>query len=704
MDYLMKRLGWRESVLSPWFATALNVLLLYVVYALARAEFMLENGSYFAESLREGNLWNIFAAGAAFDTPGIFYTNLLYILLMLLPLHLKERPGFYAVCKWLFIVVNSIALIANVADSVYFPYTMKRTTWDTLGEFSHESNLIGVFGIEMLRHWYLVLFVAILIWGMWKLYAMPGTTATRRGGVKYYVCSVIGLIVAGCTVAGGIRGGWLNHWYLYFAALAAWYAGWRAYKSRRTLFATLCAVAAVIMVALAPIGGWRHRDIRPIALSNANAHAGRPVEVSAILNTPFAMIRTINSQAYVNPHYFKSDEEAERIFSPVRVPVAADSALLKGHNVVIIIMESFGEEYIAELNRRVLGDRSKGYAPFMDSLARVSTRWVHTLDNGTKSIDAMPSILASIPKLGKPFVLTSSAMNPIDALPALLRKHGYETAFFHGARTGSMGFDGFARLVGFERYYGRENFDEDARFGGDKDFDGYWAIWDEPFMQYYALKMSEMKQPFMTALFSASSHHPFRVPEEYEGKFDKGTLPIHQTIGYSDHALRRFFETASKQPWYGNTLFIVTNDHTNARAYDEYRSDAGAFHGPLLIFDPSGRLGSGEREGIAQQIDIMPTVLSLVGHDAPYTAYGMDLTSAQPGDEWAVSYINDIYQLTRGDYLLQFDGKKSIGLYGIDDHLMAHNMINDPAKAPVIKEMETRLKALIQVYMVRKAR
>lgn len=704
MDVLMKKWGWKKSVLSPWFAMALNVLMLFVVYAIGRAEYIFENYSYFAESLREGNLWNIFATGAVFDTPGIFYTNALYILLMLLPLHYKEREEYYLFCKWLFVIVNSIAFIANLADSVYFPYTMKRTTWDTLNEFSNESNLGGVFGVELVRHWYLVLLAVPVIWGMWKCYAMPGTATTRKGGVKYYILSVLGLIVAGCTVAGGIRGGWLNHWYLYFAALGIGYYGWREYKAERRKRAALFAAIAVIMIAVAPVGGWRHRDIRPIALSNANAYARRPVEVSAILNTPFAMLRTINSQSFVNPHYFADDAEAERIFTPVHVPVAGDSVMLSEYNVVILILESFGEEYISELNRSVLGERSVGYAPFLDSLARVSTRWSHTYDNGTKSIDAMPSILASIPKMGKPFVLTSSAMNPIDALPALLRDRGYETSFFHGARTGSMGFDGFSRLVGFENYHGREDFNEDSRFDGDRDFDGYWAIWDEPFLQYYALKMTEMKQPFMTALFTASSHHPFRVPREYEGKFDKGTLPIHQTIGYSDHALRMFFETASRQPWYDRTLFVITNDHTNARDHDEYRSDIGAFHGPLLLFDPSGKLSPGVREGIAQQIDIMPTVLGLIGFDKPYTAYGIDLMNTRPEDEWAVNFINDVFQLTKGGYVLQFDGTRSIGLYGIDDHLMDKNLIEEASLRQVKDSMERQLKALIQVYMMHKGR
>ena len=107
----------------------------------------------------------------------------------------------------------------------------------------------------------------------------------------------------------------------------------------------------------------------------------------------------------------------------------------------------------------------------------------------------MPSVLSSIPMFVEPFFLTPSAMNDVGGLASMLAGEGYQTAFFHGAQRGSMGFQAFATKTGFQHYYGREDFNQDKRFGGDEDFDGTWAIWDEPFMQYYATKMGEMKQP-----------------------------------------------------------------------------------------------------------------------------------------------------------------------------------------------------------------
>lgn len=709
---LLKSLRSERSLWAPLMAVTLNVLLLYAVAFVARVEFLLHNLSYFPGIEGVADFMRVAAAGTRFDTPGIFYVNALYILLMLLPLHIKERRGYYKGCKWLYVVTNSIAFAANLADSVYFPFTLRRTTWDVTREFSNEGNLAEIFGVEALHNWPLLLLFAAVAALMWTLYSSPDDSGgmkerrERKNRLHYYLVMAASLAIAACICVSGIRGGWLRHWEFYLMALPLAYTAWRL--RRRTLPASVFGVAALALLVAAPMGGLRHRDIRPIAISNANAYARHPSEVALILNTPFTLIRTLNDDPYRVPRYFADSNEIARLYSPIHEPAMPDSAMLR-RNVVVIILESFGEEYVDALNDRALGPGSPGYAPFMDSLSRVSMRFANTFDNGNKSIDAMPSVLASIPKLTKSFVLTSSAMQPVDALPALLRRKGYSTAFFHGARTGSMGFDGFARLAGFEGYYGREDFEAAPRFGGPDEFDGYWAIWDEPFMQYYAAKMGEMKQPFMTALFSATSHHPFNVPAKYAGKFPEGTLPIHKCIGYTDMALRRFFGEAKKHEWYKNTIFVITNDHTNQRAYDEYRSDIGLFYGPLLIFDPSGEVApAGERDGVIQQIDIMPTLLGLLRYPDRYSAYGADLSaaaknpSAFAGKGWAVMYVNNLYQYVEGDFVLQFDGEKSVALYAVSDHLMRRNLLAEhPAEA---SRMERRLKALIQTYMQRKAR
>ncbi len=674
-----------------------NLLLVFIAYTLCRVEFLLENLRFFSNAVEDGRVLDLFFAGIRFDTPGIFYTNALYILMMLFPFHYKERSGYYKVCKWIFIIINSLAIIANLADSVYFPFTLRRTTWDVASEFSNEENLFKIFFTEIIRHWYVTLLAILMIWGLIKCYISPSPNSSKSSSpslIKYYIITSLTLIFFTLITIGGIRGGWFRNWYLYIFAFIIAYTG-LLLKSRKSVSLILYSIA-IILTCIAPAGGIVHRDIRPIALSNAASYTRHPNEIALVLNTPFSIIRTINSRIFVDPGYFPNKTELNKIYSPEHFP-AADT--ISGKNVVIIIIESFGREYIGSLNHEMLGDTYQGFTPFTDSLVNRSAVWRQSFCNGRKSIDGMPSILAGIPMFVRPFILTPAAFNKIEGLPDILRRQGYHSAFFHGARTGSMGFDGFSRSVGFSEYFGREDFDKNQDFNGERDFDGYWAIWDEPFMQYYALEMSKMPQPFITAIFTASSHHPFNIPDKFKGKFPEGQLPIHKCIGYTDYALRRFFETASKQPWYRNTLFVITSDHTNQSNHEEYKSDIGGFRAPIIFFDPSGGITPGMREGTAQQTDIMPTVLGYLHSPQPFVAFGNDLFSTPDNQRWAVNQINGIYQFVSNNLVLQFDGDKSVGLYHLTDYTMKNNLLNTKKKE--VAEMEKQLKAIIQQYMDR---
>ena len=377
--------------------------------------------------------------------------------------------------------------------------------------------------------------------------------------------------------------------------------------------------------------------------------------------------------------------------------------MAKRKNVVVLIVESFGREYIGEYNKQLDGGKYKGYAPFIDELLKQSLTFDYTFANGRKSIDGMPSILSSIPHFVEPFFLTSASLNDVSGLADRLGECGYSSAFFHGAQNGSMGFEAFARTTGYQKYYGRTEYNNDKRFDGEKDFDGTWAIWDEPFLQYYALKMTEMKEPFITSVFTASSHHPYNIPEKYKSRFpDDGKNPIHKCIRYTDMALREFFETAKKQPWYKNTIFIMTSDHTNAIDHKEYATDLGVYVAPILFFDPSGEMPRGQHHGIAQQIDIMPTILNYLGYNKPYVAFGIDLLNTPADKTWAVSYNGGIYQYVKGDYFIQFDGTKLKAAYNYKkDWMMTTNLVNDKSKEAVLTAMTKELKAIIQSYMQR---
>ena len=639
-----------KSPFAPLVAVVANLLIAYALYFVARVAYYLENHSIFSQGLDAAGLASAFKGGLFFDSSAIMYTCVLYIVMMMLPLHWKERRGCQKVCKWVFVIVNTITLVLNLMDAVYFQYTSRRTTSTVFSEFSHEGNLAGIFGTEMLRHWYFVLLAIALVWLMWKLYVMPRLEARECRNWRYYAAMVVSLVAMVPAVIGGMRGG-LAH------------------------------------------------AVRPITVSNANQYVDRPVDAALVLNTPFSLLRTLGKNVYSDPHYFDDKSQLEHIYTPVHHPT--DSATFTPKNVVVIIIESFGKEYTGFFNHHLDGGKYKGYTPFFDSLLSQSLTFKYSYANGRKSIDAMPSILSGIPMMIEPFFLTPASMNDLSGLARQLDGKGYKTAFFHGAQNGSMGFEAFARTTGYKQYLGRTEFNADPHFNGDRDYDGTWAIWDDPFLQFMLSNLNGYKEPFLATVFTASSHHPFKVPEQLEQQYpEEGGHPIHKCVRYTDQALKHFFEKAAQQPWYKNTLFVITADHTNQASHAEYKTDLGLYSIPIAFFTPDGSVAAAVRDDVVmQQANIMPTIMGILGYDKPYLAFGCDMTHTPASATWAFNYNNGIYQYISGDYLLQHDGKKVKAVYRFKSDPMLRT--NLAGRVPEQATMERQLKALIQQYMNR---
>lgn len=631
-------------------ALILNLLWVYVAYGICRVAFVLENWETFGDTLTWSSFMTMCIGGFRFDSSAIFYTNSLFILLFLLPVHTKENKKWYiGLTKWIYIVINALCVIINLADSVFFAYRMQRSTMSTVTEFQGEGNLFRIAGIETLSHWYFLLLAAALIYMFIKLYrrpALPGKPLWH-----YYVTNSVTLAVMGLVAVCGMRGN------VFF------------------LSAT-----------------------RPISVGYAQRFVDRPVDTGIVLNTPFSLIRTIGQVPMAEPHYF-TEAELNAIYTPLHTP--SDSATVRKKNIVILMVESFAQEFIGALNKDLDNGTYKGYTPFADSLLTVSMHWEQSFANAAFSIDSPPALFASIPRMNRPYVTSPHSLNDINSIASVLKPMGYHSAFFHGADNESLGFNAFTHHAGFDEYYGQNEFYADPRFGGRAEFDGTWGVWDEPFLQFFATKLTDMPQPFVASVFTLSSHHPFRVPDKYVDVLpDEGIYPLHKCIRYADYSLRRFFDTAKKQPWYNNTIFILSADHASSkRTHDVYKTELGGFRIPLIIFDPSGELPRGVQPGIAQQIDIMPTMLNYLGNKNPYVAFGIDLFNTAPEDTWAFNW-DHLPQYIKGDYLLQLNGDKVSGLYNYkNDPLLKNNLAGKGLKEE--KEMERNAKAVIQSFMSR---
>lgn len=610
--------------------------LLLLLYAICRLGFFLVNKSLF-KHLSTEEIAYTFLGGIKFDIVALLYINSLYIILQALPFPFKYTTGYQRFTKWLFIITNSIGFLANFIDFAYYKFTLKRTTGSVFSQFSHEKNKLKLTADFLLEYWHLLILFILFIAAFSKLSQILKAQKKPKFNWKTYLVQTVALLFIAFLFVGGVR------------------------------------------------GGWRH-STRPITLSNAGDFVKSPGDMSLVLNTPFSIMKTLKSPKLKQVSYF-DERTLASIYNPIHLP--KDTATFKKLNVVFLIIESLGKEHVGALNKDLLNGTYKGYTPFIDSLVEQSFTSNSTYANGRKSIDALPSVISGIPSIREPFVLSPYSSNNTTSIAKLLGDEDYYTAFFHGAPNGSMGFSAYTNLAGIKNYYGKNEYNNDA------DFDGIWGIWDEPFMQYMAKTINNFKQPFFTAFFSVSSHHPFRVPEKYKGVFPKGPLQVQEPMGYTDMAIRKFFDAAKKMPWYNNTLFVLCADHATISYLPEYQTVPGYFSIPILFYYPGGNL-KGKTNKIIQQIDIMPTVLNYLNYDKSYFAFGFDALDNKTSN-FAVNNNDGNFNFYEGDYLLINDGEKSIALFNVkEDRRTVNNLVE---KQPQIKQqMEQKLHAFIQQY------
>ena len=586
----MKRLLHTPLALLVW-----RIVLLYAVLMLCRTAFYLYNAAVLGP-LTWAEAWPLLAGALKFDTASVVYADGVFILLSLLPLPLRERRWYRAVLFWYYVAVNAVLVVAtNLADTVYFRYTQKRFTADEIF-FADNDNSLQLVGKFMAENWYLVLLwialTALLAWGYRR--RVREESIFSRGWAYYIGNTVIFAAAAGLSVAG-MRGG----------------------MTRMT---------------------------RPITLSNATLYTADSGKANLILSNPFCILRTIGSAGSVKYKKHFAPEELARRFTPVHQPADSAAVNLAGRNVVVFIMESMSAEHSAYLCPEVYADREvKGFTPFLDSLMQNGLVFKRMYANGTRSIQAMPSVLGSIPSFRTPFVLMPQSLGESRQLPAMLADKGYATLFFCGSEHGSMGFGAYARSAGVERLVSRENYE--VRHGTG-DFDGYWGIWDEPFLQFMGEELAATPEPFFATLFTLSSHHPFVVPEQYAATLPDGYTRIHKGVAYDDQAFRRFFHRFGGEEWFRRTIFVFVADHVSSEKFAEKtRSYPGNMHIVGFIHTPDGAL-QGEVREVTQQLDIMPTVLGLTGNTEPYFAFGRDVLNEPQRPRWSVSYDGKFRALT----------------------------------------------------------
>ncbi|UFH36882.1 LTA synthase family protein [Flavobacterium acetivorans] len=619
-----------------------RIALAYLFYFIARVLFYYFN----ADLLRVESVSDFLSLsyyGLAFDTTAILYINLLFIVFSILPFWKNTNAGYQKFLFYLYFGTNLLAFATNFIDFIYYKFTFARTTSAALNVLEHETNKTTLFLNFLVEYWY-VFALFVLTSALWVfLYKRIKVQDFKPTGyVPYFSFSTVGFLMIVLFVIGGIRGGDFK------------------------------------------------KSTRPINLLDASRNVKNIVHSDIVLNTPFAIIRTLFSNSFLKVDY---PEVNSKVITDKIQPVKSYHNNPKTKpNVVVFILESYGREYIGAFNKKSNIPDYKSHAPFLDSLAQHSMIFTNAYANGRQSIHGMSSVLAGIPSFKDAFTSSPYPKQKIESLVSTLKGEGYNTSFFHGAANGSMGFLGFSKILGIDDYYGRTEFNDDSQF------DGFWGIWDEPFLQFMKKTLDTKKTPFFASVFTVSSHEPYVIPEKYKNRFHEGGVPIHKAVEYTDYAVKRFFEEAKKEPWFENTIFVMVADHCNQIYYDEYQKPINRFAVPILIYKPNSSY-VGVDEDLAQQIDIYPTILDMIGYDKPFRSWGRSLLDKKTSVPFVINSTGNIYQFAKGNYICTFDGKKALGFYDKEDKALKHNLIKK--RNAEMDEIELNCKAFIQDYMER---
>ena len=605
----------QEWLGKPYMLLLYRLLAILLALSISRWMLYLFNSQYFHQ-LKQGQALALFLYGMRFDLSVTVALNLPVILYYCFPSRFIFKRGWQLFIDFIYVILNSIAIFLNFIDIICFNFSGKHITLDYLKTLGSSGELtFGFIRQVLFDYWYLlVIFI---------LFVLVVTVVAQRTRLRE--------------------------------------------ENEVTRWPLRQSIRLVVSLALAFVAWRGGLQAERITMQTALQYTD-PQNAPILLNTPFCLLSGTDKLQPIKapsgePEFtaVHTNLEANRFLNDTLV---ADSLSC---NVVVFILESIGQEMTGYYNT----DRQHQVTPFLDTLLSHSLTF-NGRANSRKSLEVLPSILASLPPLmDDDFVSSAYADHDFDAFCQHLQARGYNTIFMHGGKNGVMGYDKFSQRAGFKRYFGR------VEYGDDSDYDGQWGIYDGPFLQYAVATLSRVHEPFATAIYTLSSRYPYKVPHHFE--FPKESYywtGFEKTVYYTDCALRDFFAKASTQSWYDNTLFVITADCSNTQHFQpEYNNVWGMYAIPIAFYWPS-HIEARKTDEVAQQIDLGPSILSALQVNDTLLSFGRNLFDSL-SEPTFISYFNLTYQYYSDTYLVQSDGQNSFGIYKpFVDPLMRDNLIN----------------------------
>lgn len=568
-------------------------LLLFAIamglFTLARLALYLRYPEFFAP-LDAGEIAAAFLAGLRFDGAILARFAGIPLLLLALPFAWLERPLWTALWGWLAYGVVLAAGLLLVGDILYFGEVNRHVSYELLLLQDDWGFLFGY---------------------AWRVYgwALPLLLATA-----------IGL-------------GWL----------------WQRILTRPPTAMRLGALQYLVFVLAVLVVGRGSFDVRALGIVDAYRE-GEPAYGHLSLNGVFSAALFALKLEQANHHFYPHEEAVailaqERTVADAAYPMVQrhGAATPSGRNLIFLLLESWSVDHLGSYH----GPDGE-VSPHFDALAADGRKFTRCFAAGQRSVEGVQATLTGIPALnGLPRIDAGMGVSRFTRLGALATQHGYRTLFVQSSARDSFKIQGVARSAGFAEFYGKEDIpllldypDPDlATFG-----------WDYDTLMFLLGKLDGETQPFLAYVFTGTTHSPYpaleghgvRAPHTLDG--ENGYV---NALHYADWSLGEFMRAARQQPWFDNTVFILTADHVPRFHHGDFLS---RFHIPCLIYGP-GLIAPGSDDTIASQLDMLPTMVDLLGFPDEFAALGESLLRKEGGWAFVTEGGQAIGMITDGAYL-----------------------------------------------------
>lgn len=337
------------------------------------------------------------------------------------------------------------------------------------------------------------------------------------------------------------------------------------------------------------------------------------------------------AEAAIYAEYGSTDDNLRHIAGTADAPQ---------RNIVLITIESMSASFMERFGN------GEHLTPVLDSLYNAGLAFDRVLATGNRTVRGLEAVTLSLPPCPGQSIIKRPNNGGMHSTGAILCEKGYKVRYFYG---GNSYFDNMETFFGSNGY---EITDKRQYSPDEITFANIWGVCDEDAYRKVITTLNEdarNNKPFFAHVMSVSNHRPFTYPAgkisiPHDSKSRAGG------VMYSDYALGRFFAEASRQPWFANTVFVITADHCASSA-GKTEIPLAKYHIPALIYAPTiitpAIVGK-----IVSQIDLMPTLFALLGMDYDSHFYGCNVLDESYVPRAFIATYQDLGYLEAGIFTI----------------------------------------------------